>query len=372
VSVVRAVVLKRPGLLELSDVPIPALKNKYDILIRVEACGICGSDLRYSAGENPWALHTLGRHVPNPPNIILGHEYAGVVVEVNSASYEHLLGRRVGAQAFRVCGTCYFCQSGLENLCRNTIHMGHAQGWGQMEYYPGAYAEYCLAWGDLVYSIPESIPLEEAALADVLCVGVHAVGRAADIHGNALCIGGGPIGLGIAQIAKAKGGARVWISDPSPVAQSVLAEYPEMTPIDPERVPLIGSVTAIYNSIGSAETIVESLPLLAEAGTYVNVAVHDTEFGLNAAALGAERSFTSSSNATYSDVAQAYEMICTQKVRMGPMITHRFALENFSEAFRLLQQVPKQAFKVILCPGRPRKPALYSRSGTAVAPAMAE
>jgi L-iditol 2-dehydrogenase len=372
---VRAVVLRKPGVLELSDVPMPTLKAEHDILVRVEACGICGSDLRYSAGENPWALHTLGRHIPNPPNIILGHEYAGVVVEVNSKSFEHLLGRRVGVQAFRVCGDCQFCRTGFENLCRKTIHMGHAQGWGGMEYYPGAYAEYCPAWGDLVYPIPESIPLDEAALADVLCVGVHAVGRAARFDGNVLCIGGGPIGLGAAQVAKARGASRVWVSDPSPIAQSVLAKYPGITPIDPERVPLadaLQSVATIYNSLGSAETILESLPLLSEAGVYVNIAVHDTMLHLNAAALGAERVFTSSSNATYSDVAEAYEMICAQRVRMAPMITHRFALEDFAEAFDLLRQSPKQAFKVILNPTRPRKWRRVPGSAATVAPTIAE
>ena len=100
-----------------------------------------------------WALHTLGRHVPNPPNIILRHEYAGVVAKVNSPAYGHLLDRRLGVQSFRTCGKCDFCCSGSQNLCRNTIHMGHAQGWGQMDYYLGAYAEYCLGWADLLFPI---------------------------------------------------------------------------------------------------------------------------------------------------------------------------------------------------------------------------
>ena len=79
----KAVVLRQPRQLDWADVPEPRLTAELDVLIQVEACGICGSDLRYWEGDNPWALHTLGRHVPNPPNIILGHEYAGVVVKVN-------------------------------------------------------------------------------------------------------------------------------------------------------------------------------------------------------------------------------------------------------------------------------------------------
>ena len=69
--VMRAIVLKEPEHLELMDLPEPKLLDAGEVLIKVEACGICGSDLRYWAGENPWALHTLGRHVDNPPNLIL-------------------------------------------------------------------------------------------------------------------------------------------------------------------------------------------------------------------------------------------------------------------------------------------------------------
>ena len=75
------------------------------------------------------------------------------MVKVNSPAYGHLLGRHVGVQSFRTCGKCDFCRSGSQNLCRNTIHMGHAQGWGQMDYYLGAYAEYCLGWADLLFPI---------------------------------------------------------------------------------------------------------------------------------------------------------------------------------------------------------------------------
>ncbi len=86
----RAIVLRKPRQLEMVEVPRPALTAPEHVLIEVKACGICGSDLRYWAGENPWALHTLGRHVDNPRNMTLGHEFAGVVVSLCSESgWEH-------------------------------------------------------------------------------------------------------------------------------------------------------------------------------------------------------------------------------------------------------------------------------------------
>jgi (R,R)-butanediol dehydrogenase/meso-butanediol dehydrogenase/diacetyl reductase len=350
---VKAVVLRGPRQLELMDVPRPVLKDENHVLIQVGACGICGSDLRYWAGENPWALHTLGKHADNPPNMVLGHEFAGVVVQVNSAAFEHLLGQRAGAQAFRVCGECALCTAGCENLCRQTLHIGHAQGWGEMDVYPGAYAEYCLAWADLLHPMPDHVSFEEAGLRDVLGVAVHAVGRSR-LHPGAtvLCIGGGPVGLCIAQVARTKGAGRVVVSDPSPLARRVIGQFEDLTCVDPTAQTLADALrgegcAAIFDTVGSAETAQEALPLLAEAGTYVNLAVHDAPLGLNAAILGSERTMTTSSNAHYRDEKEAHALICSGAVDVSAMITHRFPLDEFRQAFDLLLRDPREAYKVV-------------------------
>lgn len=357
----KAVILRRPRELELAETPLPTLTNEEHVLIAVQACGICGSDLRYWAGENPWALHTLGRHEDNPPNIILGHEFAGVVAAVNCSKYEHLIGRRVGVQAYRVCGACELCRSGRQNMCKQTIHTGHAQGWGTMDVYPGAYAEYCPAWGDLLYPLPDHVSFDEAAMADILNVAVHAVGRGkAPAGADALCIGGGPVGLCVAQVAKAHGARNVLISEESPIARQVLSQF-DFVVIDPtqesltdvvERVTGRSRLAAVYDSVGTAQTIREALPLLAESGTYVNLAVHSTEITLDASLLASERNITSSSNAFYSDVAEAYDLIFSGAVNVRPMITHCFGLEDYQRAFDLLLASPKQAYKVVFHPGR--------------------
>lgn len=356
----KAVILRCPRVLEFAEVPIPQLTSEEHVLIEVKACGICGSDLRYWAGENPWALHTLGRHVDNPPNIILGHEFAGVVAQVNSPKYERLLGKRVGVQAFRACGECVFCRSGRQNLCKRTIHLGHGQGWGEMDFYPGGYAEYCLAWGDLIYEMPDGVAFEETAMADVMCVGVHANARAnLRRGGGVLCIGGGPIGLSVAQVANLKGAVKVFISEPSPLARDVLSRYPEFVIIDPS-VEAIGDVVArhlgaaqvaaIYDSVGTAETFATALSLLEESGAYVALAIHGAPMRLSGTAFGSERTITSSSNALYEDVRGAYELIFSHKVRTDCMITHRLELPEYQRAFELLLRSPKEAYKVVLVP----------------------
>jgi len=348
---VKAVVLRSPRVLEYLDVPAPKLKQAEDVLIRVEACGICGSDLRYFEGENPWALHTLGHRVDNPPNIIMGHEYAGTVVQVNSSVYEHLLGARVGVQPYRVCGQCAYCRSGRHNLCKATIHIGHAQGWGEMEFYPGAYAEYCLAWGDLVYPIPNGISFPEAAMADIVGVAVHAAGRTKIPKDAAvLCIGGGPVGLSIAQVATARGARKVFVAETSPAAQRILAQF-DLTVIDPAAHLGLLEVDVIYDSVGTAETFTEAIPLLGVSGVYVNLAVHSVALSFNATLLGSEKTITTSSNAYYDDVREAYDLIFSGQVHAGPMISHCLPLTEYRQAFDLLLSSPKQAYKVVFTPG---------------------
>ena len=353
----QAVILRRPRQLELIEIPRPRLREENQVLVQVRACGICGSDLRYFAGENPWALHTLGRHVDNPPDMILGHEFAGVVVAVNSRQHEGLLGRRVGVQAFRTCGVCDLCTGGHENLCRQTLHIGHAQGWKEMDFYPGAYAEYCLAWADLLHPMADHISFEEEAMRDILGVAVHAVGRA-EIRAGAtvLCIGGGPAGLCIAQVARVRGAAQVVVSDPSPLARAIIGRYAGLAALDPraesltdglQRITGAARCQAIFDTVGSAETFNEALSLLAPAGTYVNLAVQDIPATLNLGAVGSERRITASSNAFYRDEREAHRLIETAAVDMRSMITHRFPLAQYAEAFDLLMRSNREAYKVV-------------------------
>ncbi|MDX1284850.1 MAG: alcohol dehydrogenase catalytic domain-containing protein, partial [Draconibacterium sp.] len=296
----------------------------------------------------------------NPPNLVMGHEYAGQVVKVNSKKYEHLLGKRVGVQAFKVCGVCKFCKSGRENLCKKMIHMGHAQGWGEMEFYPGAYAEYCLGWADLLYPIPDHVSYAEAAMGDILCVAVHVVGRTNIYKGsNVLCFGGGPAGLSIAQVAKTHGAKNIFISDPSPIAQQVIAQYEDFHIIDPTKEKISEVIDkhtggekciAIFDSVGGNEQVNIGLPLLEEQGTYVNMAVHDESLNLNAQLLGSERTITTSSNAFYKDLDKAYDLLNSGALDIKPWITHRFPLEEYEKAFDLLLQSPKAAYKVVFEP----------------------
>ena len=251
----KALVLNAPNDIRLLDIPSPEITSPDLVILKVEACGICGSDIRYIAGENPWASHTLGRHVPNPPGMVLGHEFAGVVVETAPGPHEGLVGKRVGAQAFKTCGVCRFCAAGRQNLCTRTMHIGHAQGWGEMEYYPGAYAEYCLAWADLVFELPDNVSFAQSVVRDILGVAVHAVGRGNVGDGSSvLCVGGGPAGLTIALAARAAGAKTVYVRETAPLPRSIAGQYSGIVTEDSgasDGEP----VDTVFDTVGTPETV---------------------------------------------------------------------------------------------------------------------
>jgi threonine dehydrogenase-like Zn-dependent dehydrogenase len=154
-------------------------------------------------------------------------------------------------------------------------------------------------------------------------------------------------------VAKVRGARRVFVSEVSPIAREVLGHY-DFTVIDPSREPIAkaigGGVRAVFDSVGSAGTFEEGLALLEESGTYVNLAVHGTPLAIDGMRIASERTVTTSSNAFYRDVAEAYDMIFTRRVDVRPMITHCFPLSEYQRAYDLLLSVPKQAYKAVLKP----------------------
>jgi len=356
----KALVLKSPEQVEVMDVPKPRL-SAGQVLIRVSKCGVCGSDVRYFHGENPWAKQTLGRHVDNPPNIILGHELTGVVCEVFDKTDAHLIGKRVGVNTFITCGRCSFCLNSRENLCDNTKHLGHGQGWGRMDFYPGGMAEFCPAFASQVYELPDSVTDEQATFFDPLIAAIHAV----DVGGpkpldKAAILGAGPIGLLIAQLVKVYGASRTFITDIAAenvaIAKEVGVDYPLNLSGDStglydlvmEKTGSLG-VDLAFNTVGTSASILESLKILKKGGTLVLMAAKEDELSLPSLLLSGERTIRTSSNAMYTDFPRVIELVSAGQVKVEPLITHRFALSNAVEAFETACNKSKTgAVKIII------------------------
>jgi threonine dehydrogenase-like Zn-dependent dehydrogenase len=359
---IEAVVLEAPETLSLRRIPMWPLADYGDedlVLVRVDACGICGSDLRYFMGENPWAQHTLGRHADNPPNIVLGHEFTGIVAAVLSKENEQLLGRRVAPICSKVCGACRFCRTGREHLCPETVHLGHGQGWGERDFFPGAYAEYVPAWGKGCALIPDGLSSIDAAMMDILAVCNHVADQGRIQPGEGvLVMGAGPAGNGIAQIARIQGAARIVLTDISDTALHVARKCGFTEIVDArgagaeeEIASLLGpeGALSVFDSIGTGESISLGLRFLDKKGTLVNMAVHDSDMKLNQLALGGERRLVSSCNFKCHEHAEALGWLAGGRLDVKPWITMVKRGEVPSTFQKLLDPDKKRGlFKVVV------------------------
>lgn len=365
-SQIPAAVLEAPHRLVVQDIPMWPLESYGDadlVLIKVAAVGVCGSDFRYFMGENPWAQHTLGRFVPNPPNIVLGHEYAGTVVAVQSEANKALLGKRVAPVCSKVCGACDDCRSGRTRLCANTVHMGHGQGWGEQPFFPGAYSKYALAWGASCYPISDQLSFEEAAMMDILAVCVHVTEQGRIQPGRPiLTIGAGPAGNGVAQAALVTGASHAIVLDRSGAALEIATKQGIGKAINTsamsneEILSLLKKLApegfgSVFDTVGSADSLKLGIAALGKAGTLVNLAVHDEDIPLNFLRLGSERSIVTSCNFEVGDYAKALSWLEAGRLKVKEWLTPT-ALGELPGLFERITANPdeKGVFKLVANP----------------------
>jgi threonine dehydrogenase-like Zn-dependent dehydrogenase len=348
----KAVVLHGPGDLRVETVPVPELPPD-QWLVRVAACGICGSDLRYLAGENPWARHTLGHEKPSPPDMILGHELGGHVDPTGQGRWQP-----VGVLSFRACGLCAPCRRGEHQLCAHTAHLGHGAGWEEQN--PGGMAEWCPVWIGHARPLPAPVDMEDATFLDGLAVAVHAVRRAQIYPMSAVVVlGAGPIGLMIAQTARALGASRAAVTDvydaPLDCAHELGLSAVKVGEGAEQRVlaELRGfggeDLLTVFDTTGDKGAQKLGLRLLQPGGSLVLMAGAAPGLSVSARDLAGERRVMTCSNHQYADFDIALELLARRQVQVKPLITHRFPLEQAPEAFRVAaDKVNTGALKVIL------------------------
>jgi L-iditol 2-dehydrogenase len=192
----KALLLKEYCRLELADLPAPEI-GADDVLVRVRACGICGSDVHGYDGST-------GRRIPP---LVMGHEAAGLAAKAGRNVRHVKEGDRVTFDSTVYCGNCFFCRRGETNLCDHRNVLGVSCGEYRRH---GAFAEYVAVPGHIVYPLPESLAFEEAALIEAVSVAFHAVGRLPVRLGDtAVVVGTGMIGLLVVQTLRRAGCGRI-------------------------------------------------------------------------------------------------------------------------------------------------------------------
>ncbi len=196
----RAAVMEAVGNIAVKEIPMPQGElGPKDVLVRIRAVGICGSDLHfYKDGR-------IGDMVITPPHI-LGHESAGDVVEIGSQVTELKVGDRVAVEPQRPCWECEYCQRGDYHLCKKMEFMSAPS--------EGAFVEYAVRPANMCFKMPDSLSYGQGAMAEPLSVALQALKKANVCGGQTVAIlGAGPIALAILMAAKAYGCTDIYVTD---------------------------------------------------------------------------------------------------------------------------------------------------------------
>jgi L-iditol 2-dehydrogenase len=222
---VQALLLTNYRQLELVSLDRPTV-GPHDVLVRVAACGICGSDVHGYDGSS-------GRRIPP---IVMGHEAAGIIEEVGSAVDEVRPGDRVTFDSTIYCGQCAACRQGQVNLCPNRRVLGVSCGDYRQH---GAFADCVAVPQHILHPLPPELPFEHAAMIEPVSVALHAVSRLQIVPGErAVVVGSGMIGLLVIQALRVAGCREVIAIDLDDTRLALAKELGATTAINPQKLPL--------------------------------------------------------------------------------------------------------------------------------------
>lgn len=327
----------------LGEVARPGVKPGW-VLIENKATGICGSDLHYITG--------LTRHIVPDHNLpaVLGHENAGVVVEVGEGVTGFKPGDRVAVEPLHDCyalglDPCPYCRTGRYHLCPNLSWFGIPI----RSYMPGGYGQFSIAHHTRLFKVPDNVSLEHAALLDILAVCVHAVKIAKPSMGDtAVVLGCGVIGLDQIQCCRAEGVDNIiavarydFQADVAKQfgAKEVISMESGVDPVK-EVLRLTGGagVDQVYECVGGdTDAIDESIQMCRPGGNVIMIGVFSGRRPIDLLSMLLKEvnvlASNSYSNAGYTREYQiGMDLMANGRVNHEPFVTHRYAIEDFREA----------------------------------------
>jgi 2-desacetyl-2-hydroxyethyl bacteriochlorophyllide A dehydrogenase len=236
----QALVYTRPNEVQLLEREAPA-SAPGEVVVRIDAVGICGSDLHAYHGHDP----------RRKPGLVLGHEFAGTVIESSSEAWP--VGRRVTGNPLITCGSCDPCLQGRDNLCEKRTMVGMTR--------PGAFAQRMSIPGRCLIELPDGLGPVAAALTEPAATALHAINLSARVmhrplhEGRVLVLGGGAIGMLAALLLHHQGADRLEVAEVNPLRRASLATHARCHAFDPrERAADEGSFELVIDAVGSAVT----------------------------------------------------------------------------------------------------------------------
>jgi len=344
----RAGIYRDKGVVRVEEVPVPEV-GPNEVLIKVAACGICGTDIK----------KIFQRYV-EPPQI-LGHELAGTVVATGPGVTKFQPGDRVMSFHHIPCAKCFYCERRLFSQCKQYKTTGLTAGFTPNG---GGFAEYVKAMPWVaehgIIALPDSVSFDEATFLEPINTILKAVQKARIVPGETVLVAGcGPIGLQLLMVANLTG-ARIYSSDPMPERRAKSLTLGAVESFDPANGKLVEEVKARTEGRGADAVLVavahpavveEALAAARPGGRVLLFAANDpvTRITFPASAVGIdEKEILGSYSAAVDIQDEAAGLVLQKKLPVMEIVTHRFPLARIQEGLELAANPTAESLKVLI------------------------
>jgi len=344
---VKALLLTEVKKLQVVDMPEPTC-GPMDLLVKVKACGICGSDIHGFDGSS-------GRRIPP---LVMGHEAAGIVQAVGSEVQGFKVGDRVTFDSTVSCSKCHYCKKGSINLCENRQVLGVSCKEFRRQ---GAFAEFVTVPQNIAYPIPDSLPFEHAAMIEAVSIAVHATNRTPrSIGGSVVVVGAGMIGLLCIQTLKLAGFSKIIavdLEDEKLQLAKKLGATHSINARTEDPISLVLEWTqgrgadAAMEVVGANKPVSTCFQVVRRGGSVTLVGNLTPTVELPLQTVVTRELSVYGSCASNGEIPQCIELLASGAIQVAPLITATTDLENTPRWFDRLYAGEKGAMKVIVTPG---------------------
>ncbi len=336
----RQAIMEAPGRIALREASAP-VAGAGQVRIRVRRIGVCGSDIHVFHGKHPFVTYPL----------IQGHEFAGEIESVGPGVSGFAVGDKVTATPQEVCGVCPPCRRGQYNACEKLKVRGFQA--------PGCAQDLFVTEAEKLVKLPPAFTFEQGAFVEPVAVAAHSTGRAGGMAGRKVVVAGaGTIGNVVAQACRARGAARVLITDISDFRLEMARKVGIENVCNVKREPLADAVRRTFGAEGfdlgvevsGAEASLASLiAAIGKGGTVLIVGVYGEKPRVDMSVICEhELDVRGSMMYRHEDWEQAVSWIASGAIRTEPLVSNHFPFDAYPEAYAFIEHQGERSMKVMI------------------------
>lgn len=329
--------------IRVENCEIPKIE-KNEILVAVKAAGVCGTDVHIYHGE-------AGSAEVKPP-VVLGHEFAGIVEKVGNSVTQFKVGDKVTVDPNIYCGKCQYCRNGKKQLCENLFAIGVNRD--------GGFQEYCAVPESQAFLLEDHVGMEAGAMAEPVACCLHGIENIEVKEGDVVCvIGGGAIGLIMVQLAKLKGASKVILSEPVEMRRDIGLLVGADAVVNPARGDLreqlkeaagTDQMDVVIECVGKTIATQQAFEVAGKGANVLlfSVPAIDAVYPVSLFDIYKKELKISGSFINPDTHMRATQLINSGKLILDPIITHRYSLNEVSDA--ISKQMQNDSVKVLVVP----------------------